>query len=123
VGLILTRDRRYILIRVIAFALLSFFYCQLAITEEIIPIEKLTSGMNVTIRGEVTRILDEDEFRIADSTGSVRVYIGWKNRMPVPVGETVTVRGVVDDDLLARFRPEIYAFEITRQDGTVIKLN
>lgn len=43
--------------------------------------------------------------------------------MPVPVGETVLVRGVVDDDLEYRFRPEFYAFEITRRDGTVIKLD
>lgn len=109
--------------RIIAVALFSFIFCQSAFTEEITPIEKLASGMNVTVRGKVTRILDEDEFRIQDSTGSVRVYIGWKNRMPVPVGEMVTVRGVVDDDLVSRFRPEIYAFEVTRQDGSVIKLN
>lgn len=109
--------------RIIALALFSFFFYQSATAEEITPIEKLASGMTVTVQGEVTRILDEDEFRIEDSTGSVRVYIGWQNRMPVPVGETVVVRGVVDDDLVSRFRPEIYAFEITREDGTVIKLN
>jgi uncharacterized protein YdeI (BOF family) len=116
-------ERRHIMKRIIALALFSFFFYQSATAEEITPIEKLASGMTVTVQGEVTRILDEDEFRIEDSTGSVRVYIGWQNRMPVPVGETVVVRGVVDDDLVSRFRPEIYAFEITREDGTVIKLN
>jgi uncharacterized protein YdeI (BOF family) len=85
-------------------------------------IDRLERGMTATIKGEVTRILDEDEFRIADQTGSVRVYIGWKNRVDLQVGETVTVRGVVDDDLVAYFRPELYASEIVREDGTVIKL-
>lgn len=82
--------------RSIALALFGLFFYQSAIAQELIPIEKLASGMSVTVKGEVTRILDEDEFRMKDSTGSVRVYIGWKNRMPVPVGETVLVLGVVD---------------------------
>lgn len=109
--------------RIIALALFGLFFYQSAMAEEVTPIEKLERGMAVSVRGEVTRILDEDEFRMKDSTGSVRVYIGWKNRMPVPVGETVLVRGVVDDDLESRFRPEIYAFQIVREDGTVIDLN
>jgi uncharacterized protein YdeI (BOF family) len=109
--------------RILAFGLFGLFFYQSATAQELTPIEKLARGMTVTIKGEVTRILDEDEFRIKDSTGSVRVYIGWKNRMPVPVGETVLVRGVVDDDLESRFRPEIYAFQIVREDGTVIDLN
>jgi uncharacterized protein YdeI (BOF family) len=109
--------------RIIALVLFGLFFYQLATAQEVTPIEKLASGMTVTVQGEVTRILDEDEFRMKDSTGSVRVYIGWKNRMPVPVGETVLVRGVVDDDLEFRFRPEIYAFQVVREDGTVIDLN
>jgi uncharacterized protein YdeI (BOF family) len=79
--------------------------------------------MSATIQGQVTRILDEDEFRIQDKTGSVKVYIGWKNRVTVPVGETITVRGIVDDDLKAFFRPELYASEIIRADGSVTKLH
>jgi len=109
--------------RVIALALFGLFFYQSATAEEVTPIEKLASGMSVTVQGEVTRILDEDEFRMEDATGSVRVYIGWRNRMVVHVGEEITVRGVVDDDLVSFFRPEFYAFEITRQDGTVIKLD
>jgi uncharacterized protein YdeI (BOF family) len=108
---------------IFALALFSLFFYQSATAQEITPIEKIARGMTVTVKGEVTRILDEDEFRMKDSTGSVRIYIGWKNRMPVPVGETVVVRGVVDDDLESRFRPEIYAFEIVREDGTAIELN
>ena len=109
--------------RFFALALVGLFFYQSTSAEEVTPIEELASGMTVTVQGEVTRILDEDEFRIDDSTGSVRVYIGWKNRMPVPIGETVLVRGVVDDDLESRFRPEIYAFEIIREDGSAIDLN
>jgi hypothetical protein len=33
------------------------------------------------------------------------------------------VRGIVDNDLASVFRPELYAFSITRADGTVIELN
>jgi hypothetical protein len=94
----------------------------LSYADDITAIDLLERGMTATIKGEVTRILDEDEFRIADQTGSVRVYIGWKNRVNIQVGETVTVRGFVDDDLVSYFRPELYAFEIIREDGTVIKL-
>lgn len=98
-------------------------FSPLAGAEEITPIGNLSPGLTVSIQGEVTRILDEDEFRIEDDTGSVKVYIGWKNRVTVPVGETITVRGFVDDDLQARFRPELYASEIVRSDGSIITLN
>jgi uncharacterized protein YdeI (BOF family) len=102
--------------------LIIFLVAPLSYADDITAIDRLERGMTATIKGEVTRILDEDEFRIADQTGSVRVYIGWKNRVSIPVGEAVTVRGVVDDDLVSFFRPEFYAFEIVREDGTVIKL-
>ena len=94
-----------------------------ALAQGITPIDNLERGMSAAIKGEVTRILDEDEFRIQDKTGSVRVYIGWKNRVFIPVGEMITVRGFVDNDLKAYFRPEFYAFEIIREDGSVIKLH
>jgi len=116
-------QKKNIMKQQIAIALFAFAYSLTASAEEITPIEKLERGMTVSVRGEVTRILDEDEFRMRDSTGSVRIYIGWKNRVTVPVGETITVRGVVDDDLESRFRPEIYAFQIVRKDGTAIDLN
>jgi uncharacterized protein YdeI (BOF family) len=95
---------------------------QAASAEEVTPIGELARGMSATIQGKVTRILDEDEFRMADATGSIRVYVGWRNRVMFPVGEQVTVRGFVDDDLQSVFRPEFYAFEITRADGTVVEL-
>lgn len=102
---------------------MSIFITQAAYAEDITPIDKLERGMSATIKGEVTRILDEDEFRLEDKSGSIRVYIGWKNRVLIPTGEKIMVRGYVDDDLAHYFRPEFYAFEITREDGTVIKLN
>lgn len=91
--------------------------------ENITKIGDVTRGANVTLQGKVTRILDEDEFRLADETGSIRVYIGWRNRVMVSVGETVTVKGFVDDDLVNVFRPEVYANELVREDGTTVKLN
>lgn len=111
------------MIRVLTVFMLAIFIAPVALAEEFTPIAELERGMSVTIKGEVTRILDEDEFRIEDETGSVRVYIGWKNRVLIPVGEKIAVRGFVDDDLKAYFRPELYAFEIVRKDGSVIKLH
>lgn len=64
-----------------------------------------------------------DEFRLQDETGSVRVYTGWKNRLFVRSGDKLTVRGFVDNDIAAYFRPEFYAFELVREDGSVIKLH
>lgn len=107
---------------ILTLMLIILFLAPMAVAQEITPIGQLDRGMSTSIKGEVTRILDEDEFRLKDATGSVRVYIGWKNRVMVPVGETVTVRGFVDDDLVSYFRPEFYAFEIIREDGTLIKL-
>ncbi|MDJ0721809.1 MAG: NirD/YgiW/YdeI family stress tolerance protein [Desulfobacterales bacterium] len=91
--------------------------------EDVTKIEDVTRGAHVTLQGKVTRILDEDEFRLADETGSILIYIGWRNRVMVRVGETVTVKGIVDDDLVSAFRPEVYASELRREDGTRIRLN
>ncbi len=94
-----------------------------AAKENITKIGDVTRGATVTLQGKVTRILDEDEFRLADETGSIRIYIGWRNRVMVNVGETVTVKGFVDDDLIDTFRPEVYANELVREDGTIVRLN
>ena len=90
--------------------------------EQITNIGDITRGASVTLQGEVTRILDEDEFRLQDDTGSVKIYIGWRNRVMVGVGETVKVVGFVDDDLIDAFRPEVYAQKIIRENGETIKL-
>ena len=93
-----------------------------SLASEVTKIENLERGASVTLQGEVVRILDEDEFRLRDDTGSVQIYIGWQNRVMVDVGETVTVSGFVDNDLIDVFRPEVYAREIIREDGSTVEL-
>ena len=105
---------RIVLASVLAFAPLT----ALAATQ-ITPISDVQRGSSATIQGTVERILDSDEFRITDETGSLRVYVG-PNLVPAEVGETVTVSGILDDEIL---RPEFYAREIVQSDGTVIQLN
>jgi uncharacterized protein YdeI (BOF family) len=80
------------------------------------PISVLERGATVTVAGIVERITDEDEFRLADATGTVRVYVGpgW---VPAAPGEAVRVEGRVDDDPGPL---EIYARRLTRADGTVV---
>ena len=75
-------------------------------------------GAYVQLKGEVLRFTDEDEFVLGDDTGRIRVYVGYRNRMPVKPGETVTVEGFVDFDLIL----EVYAWTITKADGQVIEL-
>ncbi len=79
-------------------------------------------GQRVVLQGEVDRILDEDEFRLRDSSGTIEVYIGWRNALPVDVGQTVIVYGRADDDTLPFRRPDVYAHSLTLADGEVIHL-
>ena len=80
-------------------------------------IGSLQRNTMVSVYGVVQRITDEDEFQIADDTGSVQVWTG-DQFFTVEPGETVTVTGFVDDDLVI----EIYAQEIVRQDGSVVTI-
>jgi uncharacterized protein YdeI (BOF family) len=109
--------------RVFVSIIMGALFVSVAFAQEHTPIGDLKRGMSASIQGEVTRILDEDEFRLQDETGSIRVYSGWKNRVFVRTGEKLTVRGFVDNDIESYFRPEFYAFEIVREDGSVIKLH
>ena len=84
---------------------------------DVTPIGSLVRNTFVTVDGVVERITDEDEFIVADTTGSVKVWTG-SAFGAVTTGESVTVRGFVDDDLLI----EIYAQEIVKEDGTVLEL-
>jgi uncharacterized protein YdeI (BOF family) len=84
----------------------------------ITAIDDVKRGSIVTVKGTVNRILDTDEFRLIDGTGSVRVYVGWQNFVSVKQGETVEVTGFVDRSL----RLEIYAQEIVHADGRVTRL-
>jgi uncharacterized protein YdeI (BOF family) len=84
--------------------------------ERITPIADAKRGSMVTVKGTVERITDEDEFRLADASGSIRVYVG-PNWVPANEGEAVTVHGFVDDDLGPR---ELYARTLSRADGSVV---
>jgi len=96
--------------------LAGFVAAGTAAANTITPIADAQRGSMVTVQGTVERITDEDEFRLADASGQIRVYVG-PNWVPADVGETVIVHGFVDDDLGPR---EIYARSLTRADGTVI---
>ena len=87
--------------------------------EAITPVADLQRGTMVTVQGTVERILDTDEFRLTDKSGNVRVYVG-PNWVPADVGEVVTVRGFVDDDIGPL---EIYARTLTRADGSVVNFD
>ena len=63
------------------------------------------------------KILDEDEFRLQDSSGRIKVYTGWKNTNLVKSGEKITVRGKLDPGIVKEF----YATEIIKEDGEMIK--
>lgn len=88
-----------------------------AFASQITPIADAQRGTFVTVQGTVERITDEDEFRLVDTSGHIRIYVG-PNWVPAEVGETVVVNGFVDDDLIAP--REIYARSLTRADGSVI---
>ena len=87
--------------------------------EAVTPVGELKRGTMVTVQGTVERILDTDEFRLTDKSGSVRVYVG-PNWVPADVGEVVTVRGFVDDDIGPL---ELYARSLTRADGSVVNFD
>lgn len=44
--------------------------------ERIVQIADVKRGSMVTVQGTVERITDEDEFRLADASGSILVYVG-----------------------------------------------
>ena len=86
-----------------------------ASAETTTPIDEVQRGTAVAVEGTVERILDEDEFRLADASGRIVVYIG-PNAMPASIGDRVTVRGFVDDDSTR----EIYAREMVLPDGSIV---
>lgn len=84
---------------------------------ETTAVQDLRRGMPATVDGVVGRITDDDEFLLADDTGSILVYIG-PNPMPVRAGDRIRVAGAVDDDGPLEF----YATEVTLPDGRVVPL-
>ncbi len=84
---------------------------------QVTPIAEVQRGTMVTVAGVVDVIVDDDEFILSDETANIPVYVG-PATPPVELGEPVTVRGFVDDELVL----ELYAHEITRADGTVVQV-
>ena len=99
-------------------ALIAFMFTTsvIADADQVTPIADVKRGTMVTVEGTVERITDEDEFRLTDASGSIRVYVG-PNWVPAEVGEFIIVSGFVDNDLGPR---EIYARTLTRADGSVV---
>ena len=102
-----------------AVCLMATAACADTSEQSVTVIADVQRGSMVTVAGTVDRILKEDEFRLSDGTGTVRVYVG-PNWVPVNVGEEISVFGLMDDALS---RPELYAREITRVDGTIVELS
>ena len=98
-------------------AVFAVLFTSPARADLITPIAEAQRGAMVTVQGTVERITDEDEFRLADASGSIRIYVG-PNWVPVDVGEAVIINGFVDDDLVGP--REIYARSLTRADGSVV---
>ncbi len=88
-------------------------------TERVTAIGDVRRGSLVTIEGVVKRIVDTDEFVLADASGQIRVDVRYPNFVPVAEGERVKVRGFVDRDLIR----EVYAREIVHADGRVSRLD
>lgn len=90
--------------------------------ETVTALQDVRRGEFVTVKGEVTRMRENDEFIVEDGSGRAEVYVrGGLGRPTFRRGDTVTVRGWVDDDLISIPR-EIYATEIELSDGTIIEI-
>ena len=100
----------------LASALLAASLVTPASADQITAVADAQRGTTVTVQGTVERITDEDEFQLADATGSIRIYVG-PNWVPADIGEIVIVNGFVDDDPGPL---EIYARSLTRADGSMI---
>jgi uncharacterized protein YdeI (BOF family) len=88
-----------------------------AFAQNITSVADAERGTMVTLRGTVDRILDEDEFRLRDGSGAIKIETG-STWVDVTVGEAVTVEGFVDDDIIGP--REVYARSLPREDGTVV---
>ena len=90
-----------------------------AIATTMTPLNEVKRGSMVTVSGTVERILDKDEFRLADETGSIRVYVG-PNWVPAQPGDSITVSGFVDDGIGPL---ELYARVMTMADGSKVEFS
>lgn len=110
--------RRTVVAAALAAALTAASAGALAQQRAPVPISALERNSTAATQGVVDRITDEDEFRLRDESGSIQVYVG-PNWVPVEVGERITVRGFVDGGLIK----ELYAREIVREDGSVVRFD
>jgi uncharacterized protein YdeI (BOF family) len=85
---------------------------------ETVKIAALQSYTTAYIIGTVVKILDEDEFRLKDASGKIKVYTGWKNTNLVKKGDIITVKGSLDPGFIKEF----YATQIIKEDGQIIEL-
>lgn len=63
---------------------------------EITKISDLKKYTSSYIQGTVIKITDVDEFRIQDSSKTIKVYTGWRNTNLVKTGQKIIVKGVLD---------------------------
>ncbi len=90
------------------------------LAEDTTNIEDLRQEETVTISGEVTEIMgddDDNKWVVTDYTGSVAVDAGalWQEAIDVSVGDLLTVVGELDED-------EFDAFSVILADGTEIEI-
>ncbi|QFZ55041.1 cytochrome c maturation protein CcmE [Oceanihabitans sp. IOP_32] len=86
---------------------------------EITKISDLKKYTSSYIQGSVIKITDVDEFRIQDSSKTIKVYTGWRNTNLVKTGQNIIVKGVLDPGF---FFDEFYASEIILENGELINL-
>lgn len=103
--------------KLILFASFLLMLGDLAHAETITPIGEAKRGSMITVAGTVQRILDTDEFQLADDTDSLRIYVG-PNWVPAQVGEFVTVMGFIDRGIGPK---ELYARTLTDAQGEVFQ--
>ncbi len=100
-----------------AFALIFILFCSFPVfSNTITPIAEVKLQTDVIVRGEVSLVIDYDEFVLTDETGSILVY--FEPSLSVKRGDLLTVEGWVDED----FDLEIHAYAIVLEDGTRIEL-
>lgn len=83
---------------------------------DVTAIEDVRRNQPVTVAGVVDRFHDEDEIRLRDETGTLRVYLG-PQPVALDLGQSIRVSGFMDGDLIGS---ELYAREIVLEDGTVV---
>lgn len=95
---------------------LSLFASASVAVADVTAIKDVKRNQPVTVAGTVDRFHDEDEISLRDETGTLRIYLG-PQPAALELGQRIEVSGFMDDDLVGN---ELYAREITFEDGTVL---